>query len=458
MEQGNCDCRKGILRQRRARLRLLAVIVVTLAAFVLASCKPPVGSGPGTTAADQVLPAPTLGGSSGSSTGTDSGLTNKSVGLVFSGSGAQPGDTVDVVSDGTTVIGTATVDSSGTWTVTTTTTLSDGTHKITIRVTDSTGTVVATSSAYSITVDTTPPAQIPTLLTPHVGAYTGHNLRPVFIYAGTAAGDTADIEASTSKSFASPAYTWTGVNSGFRPSTDMAVSTTQPVGTRYYFRIRARDAAGNVGPWSTTDASIPLRYAKIGRYIDDFNGDGYSDFAASAPQMPGSPNYQGKVWLYFGPNPTTAADVTVSGSSSITSDQFGIDVAFVGDLNGDGYADLAVSAPDPTVQTVYIFYGSKNPPSSLSADNADVTLKEDITANGATLQTFGMSIAGAGDINADGYDDLLVAGEDYVDYTYTKYAAVDVFLGGSSGPKSTPDAVMKFPTNGLSFGSGTAVR
>ncbi len=72
-------------------------------------------------------------------------------------------------------------------------------------------------------------------------------------------------------------------------------------------------------------------------------------------------------------------------------------------MNGDGYADLIVGSPGYTDAKemrgrVYVFYGS---PGGLKA-------KPDWTATGEAWHTFlGHAVGGAGDVNGDGYDDML---------------------------------------------------
>jgi hypothetical protein len=84
-------------------------------------------------------------------------------------------------------------------------------------------------------------------------------------------------------------------------------------------------------------------------------------------------------------------------------DQFGVSVSGAGDVNGDGYADVIVGAPGNAAAGsaaggAYIFYGG---PSAGAV--AGLTLTGE-----AANDNFGFSVSGAGDVNGDGYADVIV--------------------------------------------------
>jgi len=116
-----------------------------------------VESTPLTLTVDTVAPAAaadvTLTDANGDPVGTDAPTSNSTP--VLSGS-AEPGSTV-TVSDGDTVLGTATVGADGSWSFTTPT-LSDGDHSLTAVVTDAAGNAGPASDPVAITVDTLPPS------------------------------------------------------------------------------------------------------------------------------------------------------------------------------------------------------------------------------------------------------------------------------------------------------------
>ena len=118
----------------------------------------------------------------------------------------------------------------------------------------------------------------------------------------------------------------------------------------------------------------------------DVNGDGYSDVIAGASFYNSG---RGRAYIYFGGNTmNNIADVIMTGAGS--SDEFGREVSNAGDLNGDGYSDVAVSAP--FIGKVYIYYGGA------AMNNVDDLLITGVSA---------FSIASAGDVNGDGFSDLI---------------------------------------------------
>ena len=86
--------------------------------------------------------------------------------------------------------------------------------------------------------------------------------------------------------------------------------------------------------------------------------------------------------------------------------RFGLSVASLGDINKDGFDDIAVGAPyDGTSSrgAVYILLGSK---SGIDPEFAQVIYAEDIQGRG--LRTFGWSLSGGLDMDENNYNDLLI--------------------------------------------------
>jgi hypothetical protein len=133
----------------------------------------------------------------------------------------------------------------------------------------------------------------------------------------------------------------------------------------------------------------------------DWNADGFADVAFGAPSSPGAGS-PGRVYVYRGGAKADGiADVVLNGQS--LNDEFGAAVAFAGDLNGDGFTDLAVGAPwNDTAGLdaggVYVYFGGP------TADGV-----ADLTINGTVVGAhFGATVSGVGDVNGDGAADLLV--------------------------------------------------
>ncbi|UCE17172.1 MAG: FG-GAP repeat protein [Gemmatimonadota bacterium] len=124
----------------------------------------------------------------------------------------------------------------------------------------------------------------------------------------------------------------------------------------------------------------------------DVNDDGYSDVIVGANYRN---SYTGWAYVYYGGDPMdNAADVYLYGQN--TNDEFGASLSGAGDVNGDGYADVIVGADGP--DRVYFYYGGD------PMDNAaDLFLYGQDPGDG-----FGRSVSGAGDVNGDGYADVIV--------------------------------------------------
>ncbi|MBK8983682.1 MAG: FG-GAP repeat protein [Ignavibacteria bacterium] len=134
----------------------------------------------------------------------------------------------------------------------------------------------------------------------------------------------------------------------------------------------------------------------------DVNSDGYSDVVVGAPGNDAGGNNAGRAYIYFGGNAMdNTADVILTGAA--TGDYFGSSVSTAGDVNGDGYSDIVVGAKfndagGNDAGTAYIYFGGT------AMDNtADVIL-----TGAAAGDQFGYSVSSAGDVNGDGYNDIVV--------------------------------------------------
>jgi hypothetical protein len=126
--------------------------------------------------------------------------------------------------------------------------------------------------------------------------------------------------------------------------------------------------------------------------------------------------------------------ITIYGAN--TYDEAGISVSGVGDINGDGYADYAIGCPycSDDAGNLYILYGAATLPkeiflSSLSAGSSSIG----ILVQGADSYTYtGFSVAGAGDVNNDGFPDVIASAPGANNYAGIVY----IIFGGKSLPSS----------------------
>ncbi|MCH7879348.1 MAG: FG-GAP repeat protein [candidate division Zixibacteria bacterium] len=131
----------------------------------------------------------------------------------------------------------------------------------------------------------------------------------------------------------------------------------------------------------------------------DFNGDGYDDLLLSDPyrEDPG-----GRLFVFSGIDGDTLLVVT----SNLAGDRFAHAVAFAGDVNNDGFDDVISAGHNGSGDTgqVNIYFGGNGPfPINIMQDDADIIII------GPDQNQFGKHSSGIGDINNDGYDDIMVA-------------------------------------------------
>ncbi len=101
-------------------------------------------------------------------------------------------------------------------------------------------------------------------------------------------------------------------------------------------------------------------------------------------------------------------------TGNAANDRFGWSVSTAGDINNDGYDDIIVGAyyKNSYQGAVYVIYGGLKS-TTTNIDLSTQTLDPQntgfmITGNNAAAEYFGWSVSTAGDINNDGYDDIIV--------------------------------------------------
>ncbi len=183
-------------------------------------------------------------------------------------------------------------------------------------------------------------------------------------------------------------------------------------------------------------ASDGQRGDRFGRAVagaGDLDADGYADVIVGAY---GRDDSAGAVCLYHGGSggldPHGALVVTASDGES--GDRFGFAVASAGDIDGDGHADVVVGAPldddmAANAGAAYLYLGATT---GLDTATESKLVADDKEAGGL----FGNSVSGVGDVDGDGFFDLLV-GAYAADDGEANSGVAHVFLGSSAGVESS---------------------
>ncbi len=177
----------------------------------------------------------------------------------------------------------------------------------------------------------------------------------------------------------------------------------------YFGNAAFSTATASAVAWSRVETQGGAQYGRAVGAAGDFNGDGFADLVVGAPLDNAAGLDRGRAYLYAGAPSGLGLSASWTGSGLCDEDQFGASVGSAGDVNGDGFGDLVVGAPQvnglfslPCTNggRVAVFLGSA--PGVPGLAGPAWTIEGD--QRGAEL---GASVGSGGDFNGDGFGDVV---------------------------------------------------
>ena len=185
----------------------------------------------------------------------------------------------------------------------------------------------------------------------------------------------------------------------------------------------------------------------------DVNGDGYADVIVGAHWFDNGQTDEGRAYVYHGSAAGLGAAPNWTAESNQANARFGWSVGTAGDVNGDGYADVIIGASlyyngETDEGRAYVYRGS--------AAGLSTTANWRAESNQANAE-FGHSVGTAGDVNGDGYADVIV-GAPYYDNGQVDEGRAFVYHGSAAGLSAAPSWTVESNQTGAYFGHsvGTA--
>lgn len=176
----------------------------------------------------------------------------------------------------------------------------------------------------------------------------------------------------------------------------------------------------------TPPSTLFDNFGKVVVNIGDADGDGVNDFAVSSSKDLGSANPDASVSVWSGKTKTIITKITSKDSKRI----LGQSLLAIGDLNGDGHADLLISEKPNEANAALT---GKVHAYSIVPNKLIYTALPQVTATASGYSSFGQSLASLGDLNADGKAEFVVGADEYVNSLTPGVKGAAAIFDGNTG-------------------------
>jgi hypothetical protein len=219
-------------------------------------------------------------------------------------------------------------------------------------------------------------------------------------------------------------------------------------GARYPITI---DPLSTTPNWTAESNQVNAQFGYSVSSAGDVNGDGFSDVIVGAPLFESPELGEGRVFVYHGSATGLSTTPNWTAESNQAGARFGWSVSSAGDVNGDGFSDVIVGAPEfdsPEANEgrAFVYHGSATGLSTTPSWTAE--------SNQAGAR-FGWSVSSAGDVNGDGFSDVIVGAHRF-DNPELDEGRVFVYHGSATGLSTTPSWTAESNQALAQFGNSVA--
>ncbi|MGB0852869.1 MAG: beta strand repeat-containing protein [Pikeienuella sp.] len=173
----------------------------------------------------------------------------------------------------------------------------------------------------------------------------------------------------------------------------------------------------------------------------DFNNDGIEDIILGSQSFDGGGGAEGRAYLVFGKADDAQIDVAtiaagagggIAIDAAAVGDNVGVSVSNAGDFNGDGIDDIIIGASGVDTNgadagAAYIIFGRVGG-ALTPIDLSTLGAADGLVINGAEAgDNIGKSVSSAGDVNGDGFEDVIIGGNGIDDAAVNSGGAFVVF-------------------------------